>query len=160
MIRKCKTIASQRNEKDIQSKISAYDSFLKLRFSSNHGYYYITRKALRPFSEESVKEMLEAKETIFAQALANREFVVCWPITVDLMEHRDACLRSIMKHLKLNDSYKISGDRETRIRHLENENDAYWDDYDSNRMKNGIDEIGAYGREFYRHRVAPHEYVK
>ena len=158
MIQSPKTEQSISNEYRIEHDIKRYDEHLRLRFSGKQGYYYVAR-SMKPSSWSDVspadKEMLYLRGSVYAEALANHELVVCAPIEVWIMENYDVAHRNIMRHLKQNDMYHMGGSHEDRVRNVETENDNHWDEFEVKQRASGYDDLRAYGREFYRDHVQP-----
>jgi len=158
MIRGPRTDRSRHNESDVENYIRSYDNRLSLRFSDNQGHYYITRSIERKIWDDTdpeVKEMLLAKGSVYAEALANKEVVACTPIEVWMMEEKDVVLRNVMRHLKMNDMKRFGVNHEDRVKYVENENSNHWDDFEANnKLKLGQD-ISAMGREFFRDNCIP-----
>ncbi len=158
MIPSRKTPQSMSNEHRIQEAIKKYDEHLNLRFSGKQGYYYVARRMKRSSwsdMDPADKEMLYARGSEYAEALANHELVVCTPIEVWMMESYEVAHRNIMRHLKNNDMYQMGTNSEERVRNVETENDNHWDDFELRQRQSGYDDLRAYGREFFRDHVQP-----
>jgi hypothetical protein len=157
MQRGSRTDLSRKNEADVENRVREYDSRLSLRFSENQGHYYITRSIERSKWDDTdpeTKEMLLAKGSVYAEALANKEVVACTPIEIWMMESKDVVLRNVLKHLEMNDMKRFGVNSQDRVRFIENENSNHWDDFEATNKQKAGEEINAVGREFYRDNVA------
>jgi len=156
MIRGPRTDASRRNEGDVERKIREYDPRLSLHFSENQGHYYLTRSIERAKWDDTspdIKAMLEARGSVYAEALAKKEVVVCTPVEVWMMEEKDVVLRNVLGHLQNNDMKRFGSNHEERVRVAENENSNHWDDFDATNKRKAGEDVNAVGREFYRDNV-------
>lgn len=151
-----KTWRSRNNEKNVETSIRVYDSKLHLRYSDKAGYYYITREmAYKDKGNSEYREMLHAKGSIFAEACLKDEGVVCYPVSVKMMESYDAAIRNIMRHLKTEDSKRIAFTSASRRKILNDQNQDLWDGFDHKRKKEISDQTQYYAKDLWRHKMTP-----
>lgn len=153
-----RTRQADSNSKKISLIIRFYDSDLKLKYSNRGGFYYITRP-IRNFNEKEGMDLLdhERGSGIYSDAVKDKEVIVCWPISVKMMDHHDVALRNIMRHLKENDMRTMGVNSDERIKKAEGQ-------YDNESYKKQLrdashkDNVKNFGKEYWRDKIRTHAY--
>lgn len=156
-MRSLKTQRALNNEKRLQRTIKEYDHLLDLNYSQKEGYYYISRP-FDNYDEAEASTVLAGEASIFAEALRKKHVVICHPIPVCMMEEWEIVRRNVMRHLHDNDLRKMGSTPQDRIKNTENGFDDESKVSNDRLKRNTSDEVKAYGRDYFRHKIQTKSY--
>ena len=147
------TPRSVSNAKTLGPEIRKYDPLLQLHFSPAEGVYYISRKARTGVDHDARRTLAEEGKSVYSEAAANNELVVCYPIGVKIMENLELARRSIMKHLKVNDMTVLPGTKDQKVRAAEQQMDDEENLPRQAKSAQILNNTEAYFREWFRDHV-------